>query len=195
MKNIFLILVILGFAGLYSHCVLAFQPHNLSPGNIRDLKQEIAVLCKQLGDLKELHGEILAVNKDRILLIEGSLSTEVIYDDNIKVYVNGRVGQIKALCPIVDGCNFLARVWLDKNNRVVLIDGYYWGADVVVEEAVRLIDGRYYLVVRDAIIEEPIYWTFETAPNCRGLDNLSSSSLLGSCYILFDLEGKIRGLF
>lgn len=195
MKIILYILVVLGISGLYSHCALAFQSNNLNPGNIRDMEPEITLLRKQLGNLNELHGEIIVVDEGRILLIEKGSANEVVLDENTKVYVNGRLGQLKGLRPICNGCNFLARVWVNDDKKAVLIDGYYWGADVVVENAVALTDGRYCLVIRDAVDEETPCWIFETTTDCYGLEKLSSQSLLGACYVLFDLEGKIRGLF
>jgi hypothetical protein len=154
-----------------------------------------ADLEMRYGKLTVVEGEIRGVSEERLTVDISGKPGEFRVDTQTKILMNGRPALLKALRPVTEEAYFMGRIWLDSKGIVRLIEGDYRGVSVRILSYTRMTDGG--LRLRAQATEEagePEH-QFETTRNCRGLDQARLEGPMVEAYLLFDLHGKVRGIF
>lgn len=173
----------------------AYQIPSVEPVRVVDRSLEVGSLARVFGKVQQLEGEILWLGEKGLALLKDGKKQLLPLAEKTKVFINGRSASVAAVRPVAPDCGVLARVWLDSEGRIQLIDGYYQGAEVEVVYAKPTASGGYRLTVRGLSLEGAKEDVFETATHCKGLENIKENELIGPAYILFDFFGNIRGVY
>lgn len=142
-----------------------------------------------------MEGEILHISDHRLRMVIAGQTREFLIGDRPTVHMNGRPARLQALRPVADDCYFLGRIWIDVTGIVRRIDGDYRGASVWIISAVPMTQGGLRLTV--ACTEEPgePRRRYETTSTCRGIEKVPSGIAMVEAFLLFDLTGKVRGVY
>ncbi|HEX2954073.1 MAG TPA: hypothetical protein VHR47_08825 [Bacillota bacterium] len=154
-----------------------------------------ADLEMKYGKLTVIEGEIRDVSEERLTVDVGGRSGEFLVDNRTKILMNGRPALLKALRPVTEEAYFIGRIWHDSKGIVRLVEGDYRGVSVRILSYTEMADGS--LRLRAQATEEAgePERQFETTWNCRGIDLARLEEPMVEAYLLFDLHGKVRGIF
>lgn len=191
-RSIIILIIILLWGSVTG---LAYERND--PGYIlpeENLQPVLEKVSQTHGQLQLFKGEIISVHEKNIVFRVNSENVSLDYKTDVLVWVNGRRGRLEALRPVTEECFFSARVWIDQNKQVCIVDGYYRGAEVEILEVAPMKENRYRMMVQAIGTEEPIYPVYTTV-TCQGVQDRKWESLQGAAYILFDMDGYVKGIF
>lgn len=149
----------------------------------------LAVEEERHGPLRQEKGEIIAAEKD-YLIIRRDGGEECFYPVNdCLVFVNGRPGENAALKPVAPGCYFYACLYFLPDGKLHLVAGWYLGGEVKILKIEEADGGRSLVTVRG--LENPgettVVWYYPE--DGAGL----FPGMTG--YLLLASDGRVRTFF
>ncbi|NLC53313.1 MAG: hypothetical protein GX770_05045 [Firmicutes bacterium] len=147
--------------------------------------QALHIHTGNYGPLVCIEGEISAVTADWISLRQKDRGEITFSLKDAEVYVNGQVGLCTALRPIAPGLNFAARLYIDHEGVLRLVDGWYVG----MEAEVLAVDPECrFLTLRP--LDTPETNRFIFSPLLPTTSPLPAPGEV--CFFLFDWEHRVR---
>lgn len=153
--------------------------------------EELMLLQKQGRIASEIAGEIVAINQEYLELKRLSISKRFKISASAVIYCNGYISCWEALTPVSQGAYFEARVYLDVNEEAILIHGFYYGEEGIIQNY-QWIDKRLQLdLVHPQNGRRSLVYVSPQAALPEGDQWLRADQPV---YVLYDMNDEIRKL-
>jgi|GEM_PF-3283068 len=112
------------------------------------------------GPLKQERGEVIAADKDYLIIRSDDGEERVYPVKDCLVFVNGRPGENTALKPVARGFNFYACLYFLPGRKLHLIAGWYLGGEVKILGIEEAGEGKCIVTVSglENQIKEKVVW-------------------------------------
>lgn len=140
----------------------------------------------------ELYGDIIKIGPDQMALRTNGASCVLKISTSARIYCNGYHSYWEALRPVSQGAYFEARVYLDARGEAILINGFYYGEEGIIQ-SYQWVDHRLQLELYHPQNGKKSYaWVSEQAALPEVSDWLRNNQAI---YVLYDVNGEIRRVF
>lgn len=153
---------------------------------------ETDLLLQKSPGLRVIEGEIINIGPEAVTLrYQDKLSCYKLAPD-AKLFYNGHPGLWQALLPVTKDAFFEARAILNATNQVVLISGYYDGAECVVKGWQCTRQLQLVLAPVEEEFADRLFPVSEKAKIPPGLAWLQPGQVV---FVLYNFKGEIRAVY
>lgn len=139
----------------------------------------------------EVNGDVIGIDANFINISTENLYFKLKLMPQVKIYCNGLSASWKALLPITSNAFFEARVVLNPQNQVVMVDGSYRGEECIIQGWQGEKESRYLTlsVINSGISKRCLMNRDARLPEENWL-------LIGQVvFVLYNLDGKVRAIY